>query len=161
MHFNTTEQLLRKIEQYVSTDQIKIQETTAYLGNAVELVTIMDEPRIGFEVAEDSVIFYFFSDHIHFDDYCTELEYGEPNYLSRAEEFVDNLFTLPIRRRYIRKGTKVVYDQSWFVHSDGEEESIAGVMLCSPGFKNLFASKEEFMEIWQYDKNGFQWKKLS
>lgn len=158
--FDATKRILSKISRYISVDSVCVEQTTAYYGNAVELVTVSEEVNVGFEAAEESVIFYFFSDHVHFDDYTSELEEGDPDFLTRAEAFVDDLFTRPIHRRYTRKGTRVVYDQSWFVRENGTEESVAGVTLCGPGWKNLFQPKERFDELWQFDADTKRWQRI-
>ncbi|MBQ8683328.1 MAG: hypothetical protein IJ518_02280 [Clostridia bacterium] len=158
--FDTTKRILSKIGRYVSVDSVSVEQTTDYCGNPVELITISKDVNVGFEAAEESVIFYFFSDHVHFDDFSVELEGDEPNFLARAESFVDDLFTLPIHRRYSRKGTRVVSDQSWFVQKSGKEESIAGVTLCGPGWKNLFKPKERFDELWQFNADTKQWQRI-
>ncbi len=87
-------------------DNLHVQtESTNWRGKKYkcDYVQIIKNDNIRFEVLENEVIAFFFIDHIHFEDYSFELEDGQPDYISRAQEFFEKLFTLPIERKRFNK----------------------------------------------------------
>lgn len=80
--------------------------------------------------------------------------------MQQAEEFVDNLFCLPLLLRTANKGDRVVRTESFFVHPNGQNESIAGIFFYGAGMRNVFKKKSILDETWQYDHKSNTWMKL-
>lgn len=139
MNYCETQKLLDIIYKYLPAESLFVQtENTDWRGRKYksDFVNVLESDNIGFEVFENEIIIFYFTDHVHFEDYTLD---GEPekNYTERAESFLKKLFTLPIERCYTKKGDKVVRDESFFVVSETEKESCTGVCL-SPSLKNIF-----------------------
>lgn len=153
VNFKTTTELLETIDKYADVKNVKVKtENTNWRGQKYtsDFITIDEEETISFEVFDNEIIVFFFGDHIHFEDYTSSFDYGEYDYITRAKEFFENLFTLPIKFKFVEKGGKVIRSESFFCHSNGNEESIAGVTISFS--KNPFAKKQKREELWQFSK---------
>lgn len=157
INFKATEQLIDTVSKFIPTERITIKSKgnkdwrgTEYTADYVEI--IKEKPnRISFEVTEEEIILFFFSDHIHFEDYTLDLAPEDANYVDRAIEFLKKLFTLPIERRYTIKGDRVTRDESFFILPNQEKESCAGVTLSFAGLKNIFNNSIKHTEIKKFD----------
>lgn len=144
MNFESTQRLLDVASNYVKTENISIESDgnkdwkgRKYIADDVEI--IKEEPnQISFEVTEKEIIIFFFTDHVHFEDYSSDLDNSDADYVERAITFLEKIFTLPIETRYTTKGDKIIRNESYFVLSNGEKESCAGIAFCSAGLKNFF-----------------------
>lgn len=157
MNFQTTEKLIAVADKYIKCDNytIKTEGHKNYRGidYTADYVEIINDPNnsVSFEVTENEIIIFFFSDHVHFSDYGLDVEKDEPDYIDRAIEFLENLFNFPIERKYTVRGDKVVRDESFFILSETKKESCAGVCLCFAGIKNLFKKKGKIVEVKKFD----------
>ncbi len=157
MNFKETEQLLTTVTKYLSSDKIRIQTDTCkdYLGKSytADYVQITNDPNnhIGIEVTENEIIIFFFTDHAHFEDYTSPIKEGETNYIQRAAEFLDKLFTLPIERNYTIKGNRIIRDESFFIIGN-KKVSCAGITLSFAGFRNMFKKKKRVCEKFLFNK---------
>lgn len=157
MNFTATKTLTDTVGKYVSAEKLNIKSNghkdywgREYTADFVEIFS--EEPnRLSFEVTENEIIVFFFTDHIHFEDYTFDLNDGEPDYIQRAAEFLDKLFTLPIALEYMSKGNRIIKSESFFI-SDNEKESCAGKTLSSAGIKNIFKKKRYRVEIKKFDR---------
>ncbi len=160
MNFKATEKLISVTGNFIDSDNYSIQTEghKNYIGveYTADYVKIIDDPHnsVSFEVTEDDITVFFFTDHAHFNDYCCELKDNEPDYVERAAEFLEKLFTLPIERKYTLKGTKVIRDESWFIQSQTEKESCAGTTFSFAGIKNIFKKKRTVAEAKRFDKTA-------
>ena len=158
MNFKATACLLSVMGKFIHAEHYRIQTEghKNYLGAAytADYVEIIDDPQnsVSFEVTEDEIIVFFFTDHVHFNDYGIDLEDNEPDYVARAAEFLEKLFTLPIERRYTLKGNRVIRDESLFRPSETEKESCAGVIFYFAGIQNIFQKKRQVVEIKRFDQ---------
>ncbi len=130
MNFQSTSKLIAVADKYIKCDNytVKTEGHKNYRGidYTADFVEIINAPNnsVSFEVTENEIIIFFFSDHVHFSDYELEVEKGAPDYVDRAVEFLEKLFTLPIEREYTVKGDKVVRDESFFIISKAEKEVV-------------------------------------
>lgn len=157
MNFQATDKLIAVTNKYIKCDNytIKTEGHKDYRGvdYTADYVEILNDTSnsVSFEVTENEIIIFFFSDHVHFSDYGLEVEEDEPDYIDRAVEFFENLFTPPIERKYIIKGNKVVRDKSYFIMSQTEKVSCAGVTLCFSGIRNIFKKKKKIIAVKKFD----------
>ncbi len=158
MNFKGTEKLISVTGKFINADNYNIRTKGHKNYRGVEYtadyVEIINDPHnsVSFEVTENEIIVFFFTDHVHFNDYAMDLEDNESDYIERAAEFLENLFTLPIERKYTVKGNKVIRDESMFIQSQTEKESCGGVTFCFAGIKNILKKKRTVMEVKRFNK---------
>lgn len=154
MNYNTTQILLDTVKPYFDIENIKITtENTDWKDRPYksDFVTLIENQDVGFEVFDNEIIVFYFTDHTHFEDYSSDLNEGDPDYVQRAKEFLKQLFTLPIRKYDIFKGKKLSCDKYYFVLSDGTEDFIGGTLYKLCRFLNPFRKKRTEITTWQYD----------
>lgn len=157
MIFKATETLTDTVCKYVPSEKLNVKSDTfknyfgaEYDANFVEILTESSD-TFSFEVSEKEIIIFFFNDHIHFEDYTSDLEYGELNYVQRADEFLNKLFTLPIELHSTFKGNKNVSSENFFITEKGRE-SCAGKTVCSAGIKNILKQRTKHIETKIFDR---------
>lgn len=113
MIFSATKTLIDTVCKYVSLEKLNVKSDTSnsffgaeYDADFVEISTESSN-TFSFEVSENEIIIFLFDDHIHFEDYTSDLADGEPDYVQRADEFLNKLFTLPIELHSTFKGIKM------------------------------------------------------
>lgn len=151
MNFEATGQLLAVVGQYLDLQKTHISlENRDRRGRPYrsDLVTIDESNHIGFEVFENEITCFYFTDHCHFWEYADMPAEGEDHYVAQAIQFLNRLFTLPIKYAYTKRGKKTVREEYFFLLPDGTEESIEGVFL-TPSLK-LFSPKRDYMEIFRF-----------
>ena len=153
MNYADTSELLEVLNKYVAYENIDIKtEIEDWRGKILhdDFLTI-DNENVRIEVSDGGIIIGYFTDHTHFDDSTFELQDGEPNYLERAKEFIDELFTYKIKQvNYYRKG-ELVKDKYYFIAENGAEgEFIGGATyhICLFGRNSIIKTET----VWQYDK---------
>lgn len=116
-----------------------------------DFVTLEAEHNVGFEVFENEIIIFYFKDHVHFEDYSSEREEGEPDYVERAKDFLVNLFTKEIRIEEYYKKDELVKDCYYFVTSEGDEYIGGTYWKFLPA---VFGKKhlQKKVQIWTYNK---------
>ena len=144
-----TDKFIPKSQYVVQTDGHKDYLGRSYTADYVEIIK-QSPCHIAFEVVENEIIIFYFGDHIHFEDYSSELEQGMPNYVDRAIEFLEMFFRYPIERRYTSKGNKVVRDESILIVSEKKQERIC-VTYSGAGLKNLFKKRVETVKRYAFD----------
>lgn len=154
MIFNTnykeTNMLLDGLKQYIDLNTVKIStENTDWRNRKYksDLVTLINEPSIGFEVFEDEIIVYYFTDHVHF----SHDNDSECDYIKDAQIFLDRLFSLPIKKYEIKKGNKLLREKYTFLFPNDKEEN-TNTIVYSFGVLSLFSKKITTIETWQFDK---------
>lgn len=153
MNFHTTQTLLDAIKPYFDLDNIKLSTNNKdWKGRPYQsdYVTLIENQNVHFEVFDNEIIVAFFTEHLHFEDYSSDLNDGNPDYIQRAAEFLKQLFTLPIRKFDIYKGKRISGYKYYLLQPDGTEERISASWY---GFRflNPFAKKETEITTWQYD----------
>lgn len=107
MNYETTKHILEKLKPYVDIENLDIStESTGWKGRKykADYIKIDEKHNVGFEVTDRSIIVFYFSDHSHFDNYTSDE--NDIDYIGWAMEFLENLFTLPIRHVEKYKGKK-------------------------------------------------------
>ncbi len=159
MNFEATKRLLDVVSSYIPIENLTVKSDgnidwrgRAYIADFVEIIK-EGSNQISFQVTEKEIIVFFFTDHIHFEDYSSASENNDPNYVERAMEFLKKLFTFPVELRYTTKGDKIIWSESYFVLPNAEKESCAGITLCLAGFKNIFKKRVKHMEVKSFDNH--------
>ncbi|MBQ8600465.1 MAG: hypothetical protein IJ407_03690, partial [Clostridia bacterium] len=119
-----------------------------------DFVSIDAKNHVGFEVFENEVIVFYFTDHSHFEDYSSELQAGEDNYIERAKSFLKELFEYKIRHVEYYKG-KTLSSEKYFLlyNDDRDDECIGNTWFGLSKFINPFGKKTMHSMTWQFDKS--------
>lgn len=157
MHFETTSMLLKIIQPYIENSIVNIStENNDWRNRNYEsdFVNIDAKNHVGFEVFENEIIVFYFTNHYHFEDYSSELQDGEDNYIERAKSFLKKLFEYKIRHIEYYKG-KTLYSEKYFlIYNDGrDDERIGNTWFGLVRFINPFGKKTINSTIWQFDKS--------
>ena len=97
------------MKPYVDVENLDIStENTDWKGRKykADYVELDKKHDVGFEVTDRSIIVFCFTAHQHFDNYTTDE--NDTDYIGWAMEFLENLFTLPVRHIEKYKGTKLI-----------------------------------------------------
>ena len=84
MNFEITNELIDTIKPYTENVTVKIStDNKDWKGRDYksDFVTIDEKNNVGFEVFDNEIIVFYFTDHYHFEDYSSELEDGEDDYI--------------------------------------------------------------------------------
>ena len=158
MNYETTKELLEVIDQYIENANITISiENEDWKGKKYEsdFVTIDEKNNVGFEVFDNEIIVFYFTDHCHFEDYSSDLEDGDDDYIKRAKDFIVRLFENKIKYIQIYRGKKLASEKYYIIYSENNEEQIGGTWWGLERILNPFAKKTEKTTIYQYNKvNG-------
>lgn len=156
MNFEITTELLETIKSYIEKANTTIAtENKDWKGRTYksDFITIDDKNNVGFEVFDNEIIVFYFTDHYHFEDYSSELEDGEDDYIKRAKDFLTNLFENKIKHLEIYKGKKLATEEYYFIYSDNTEERIGGTWWGLERFLNPFAKKIERETVYKFNKD--------
>lgn len=155
MNHKATEKILNAIRPFCDLNDILIStENKDWRGRNYksDYVTIIKRHNIGFEVFDNEIIAFYFTDHCHFEDYSSTTE-DDADYVTRAIDFLTRLFTLPIRYVKVTRGKRVKREEYFFVMQNGQEESMSGPCIRLFG-GNPFLRKITTKVNWQYDKTA-------
>lgn len=155
MNFTITSELLETIKSYTENATVTIStDNKDWKGRDYEsdFVTLDKENNVGFEVFHNEIIVFCFTDHYHFEDYSSELEDGEDDYIKRAKDFLVELFENKIKYIQVYKGKKLATEKYYIVYSDNTEERIGGIWWGLERFLNPFAKKTEKTTIYKFNK---------
>ena len=155
MNFATTNELLETLKPYTENANITVScENTDWKGQNYksDFVTINEENNLGFEVFDNEIIVFYFTDHYHFEDYSSESEYGENNYIKRAKDFLKKLFENQIKHIEMFKGKKLATEKYYIIYSDNKEEYIGGTCWRLMRLFNPFLKKKEKETIYKFSK---------
>jgi len=117
LNFEITSVLLEALKPYLENSVVDISPDNTDWRNRhykSDLVTIDAKNHVGFEVFENEIIAFYFTDHYHFEDYTSKLQDGEENYIERAKHFLKELFEYRIRHVEYYKG-KTLYSEKYIV----------------------------------------------
>ena len=155
MKFEITNELIDTIKSYTENATVTIStENKDWKGRNYEsdFVTIDKKNNVGFEVFDNEIIVFYFTDHYHFEDYSSELEDGD-DYIKRAKNFLIELFENQIKYIEIYRGKKLATEKYYFVYSDNTEERIGGTWWGLERFLNPFAKKIEKITFYKFNKD--------
>lgn len=149
-----TRELMETVQEFCNLDMIAVStENVDWRGNAYksDVVTLDVEHNIGFEVLDNEIIIFYFEDHTHFEDYSSDLQDGEPDYVARAKEFLMKLFAQKIRIEKYYKKNALVKDSYYFILPESEEY-IGGTHWKL--FSALFCKKslQKEVRVWEFNK---------
>ncbi|MCH5314842.1 MAG: hypothetical protein J1E81_02920 [Eubacterium sp.] len=157
MNFETTSVLLEALKPYIENSVVDISTDNKDWRNQnykSDLVTIDAENNIGFEVFDNEIIAFYFTNHYHFEDYTSELQNGQDNYIERAKSFLKELFENKIRHVEHYKGQSLSSEKYFIMYQDGQEdECISSTWFGLSKFINPFGKKSIHSTIWQFDKS--------
>ena len=163
MNFKITNELIDTIKPYIENATVTISsDNKDWKGRDYksDFVTIDANNNVGFEVLENEIIVFYFTDHCHFEDYSSELQDGEDDYAQRAKKFLIDLFTNEIRYVSVYKGKKLFCEKYYFACPDGTIERIGGTWWGFAKFLNPFAKKIENTTVYKYDKANQTFKRI-
>lgn len=143
MLFDTKEYILRELSELLSNVSVSAES---------DLVFIDEKHGVGFEVLENEIIVFYFTEHEHFEDYSSALEEGDPTYIERAVDFLKNLLTRPVRHVEYYKGRTLAKEKYFFIKENGEEEYFGGTWFGLSSFINPFAKKSEQSITWFFNR---------
>lgn len=161
MNFNATSILLDTINEYIKNSTVVIDDTQKKdyrnLTYISDYVIIDSKNDVGFEVYENEIIVYFFNEHYHFEDYTSELEDGEEDYIERAKSFLNDLFKYKICHIEYYKGKTLSSEKYFLLYNDSrKDECIGNVWYGLSKFINPFGKKSTCSTTWKFDKaKGF------
>lgn len=155
MYYKTTEALIEVLKPY--TERIIVDSSVSKDWRNQEyqsdFVTVARENNFGFEVFENEIIVFLFTDHYHFEDYTSELQEGQDDYVKRAKAFLKELFEVRIRHVEYYKGKKLASEKYILMYDDGrEDDCIGSTWYGLERFLNPFAKKTMRSATWQFDK---------
>lgn len=152
MYFETTSWLIEELKPYIKHETIAVSfdnKDWKKRNNKSDYVTIDKTNNVGFEVFDNEIIAFYFSDHYHFEDYTSELKEFEDDYTKRARDFLIKLFTTPLRHSEIYKGKRLASEKYYFIYDHKDDEYIGGTWF---GVINPLAKKTVKSTTWIYDK---------
>ena len=155
MNYETTKYLLDAIQLYLKNANIIIKtenKNYPYQKSISDYVIIDETNDVGFEVFDNEIIVYYFTDHCHFEDYTSKLHEKEDDYIKRAESFLKELFKYKIRHAKYYKGKTLYLEKYILMYYDGRNDEIIGSTWYGL-FKliNPFAKKYAESKTWQFD----------
>ena len=156
MNYEITTELIDTIKPYTENATVTISTNNIdWKGRNYEsdFVTIDKKNNVGFEVFDNEIIVFYFTDHYHFEDYSSELEDGDDDYIKRAKNFLIELFENQIKYIQIYKGKNLVTEKYYLIYSDNTEKRIGGTWWGLERFLNPFAKKVEKITIYKFNKD--------
>jgi len=152
MNFEVTKRILEKFKSYIDVKKATVDSYTDDFRDKeykIDRITLDEETNLWFEVTNREIIIFCLDSHQHFDNYATDE--NDDTYIDHAIEFLEDLFTLPIKLVEKWKGQKVVNEKYYFIKDDEDHcfENISPLLL----FFNPFAKKIYRTSMWKYDSN--------
>lgn len=159
-NYSITENLLNIVREFAPNSTIQISSSNKdWQGREYksDYITIDEKNHVGFEVFENEIIAFYFSEHHHFEDYSSSPAEDEPDFVDRMRIFLRNLLTCTIRHEKTYKGKVLIKERYIFIHKDKTEECPAGYWIHNLFIRVIpFLSKQSEYRLWKYnDQNGF------
>ena len=155
MNYHITEDLLNVVYKLTPNSNVKITCTNKNRRGEEyqsDLVTIDEENNIGFEVFENEIIAYYFTEHHHFEDYSLSIDDGESNFVDRMKSFLNDLFTCTIRHEKQYKGSVLISEKYVFIREDKTEDCPAGIWIHGLLIRLIpFLRKRTEYKLWKFD----------
>ena len=121
-----------------------------------DFVTIDEKNNVGFEVFDNEIIVFYFTDHQHFEDYSSVLEDKEEHFIERAMDFLSKLLQYPIRHICCYKGKRISIEKYYLVYGNGmKDKYIGSTWFGLVHFINPFAKKSIQSNTYQYDSTTY------
>lgn len=163
MNYPLTQGLIDFIKEIAPNSPVAAPCTEKdWRGNVSDFVIVDETNHVGFEVFENEVIAFYFTEHHHFEDYSSSLEDGQPSYGERAQDFLKDLFTCTIRHEKTYKGKTLIAERYVFVYDDNTEDCPAGVWIHGILARiNPFLGKHTESKLWKYDMQSGVFMKIT
>ncbi len=152
-NYQETKEILNALSKYLDVSKLEIStKNSDWKGREYEsdLVHVIKDSGITFEVFENEIIVYFLKDHIHF--YKMD-DNEDVTYLARTIEFFEQLFTCKVVREEYYKGKALICNKHKLIYPDGKIVDDLGVTYY--GFLHLinpFLKKKKVVTVWRFDK---------
>lgn len=156
MNFETTNELIKTIKPYTENANITASSENEKFGDKsvnFDFVTIDENNNVCFQVFDEEIIVFYFTDHCHFEDYSSDSEDEIEDYLERAKKFLISLFENQIKYVEIHKGKKLSTEKYFIVYPDKTEERVGGVWWGLARFINPFSRKTVKTTFYKFDKS--------
>ena len=157
LNFETTSVLLEVLKPYIENSVVDISTENKDWRNRdykSDLVTIDAKNRVGFQVFDNEIIIFYFTGHCHFEDYSSEPQNGQDNYIERAKSFLKKLFEYKILHIEYYKGKSLSSKKYFIIYNDESEyECIGKTWFGLSKFINPFGRKHTLSKTWQFDKS--------
>lgn len=157
MNYETTAILLDELKPYIENSIVDISTENKDWRNRdykSDLVTIDAKNQVGFEVFDNEIIAYYFTDHYHFEDYTSELEDEQEDYIECAKSFLKELFEYRILHIEYYKGKSLSSEKYFIMYPDGrEDECIGNIWFGFSKLINPFGKRSVKSTTWQFDKS--------
>ena len=113
-----------------------------------DIIIIDETHNVGFEIFENEIIVFFFSAHTHFENYSDK---NNSEYISRAKEFLNKLFTCTIKHEKIFKGKTLTEERYTFINKDNTDD--CPIYVCNKLLPRFipFLSKHTYAKLYKYN----------
>ncbi len=156
MRHSLTREIIKSIQKYLKdgTVSVGVRSTEWHDRNhESDKIVIDNDSSVGFEVFEDEIIVYFFSDHYHYEDYSYVLDEDDPTFSERATALIKGLLTSTVSLERTFKGSHLVSERYIFIDSDGKNASPIGAWKHHFFLRiNPFVQKRIETKTWRYNK---------
>lgn len=156
MNFDITSKILDSLSPYIINADVTVStDNKDWLNRPKksDIVTIDAKSNVSFEVLENEIIVFYFTDHTHFEDYSAELEDGQDDYVTRAIDFLKELLCYYVCQLKFFKGKSLVSEKYLIMYHDGREDNQIGNTIYSFwGIINPFCKRRTETKTWIFDK---------
>lgn len=159
MNYETTSLILKELEPYIVNSQIKISsknENYFHSKCKSDYIMIDSANNVGFEVFDNEIIVFYFTMHIHFEDYSFEPDDDKDNnYIKRAELFLKELFEYTIQHIEYYKGKKLISEKYFLKYDNANNNECIGNSYYGL-FRIINPLKKKTMRLtlWRFDKEN-------
>ena len=155
MNYLTTKALLEALNPYTDNASIHISTVNKdWQGKEYksDFVMIDEKNHVGFEVFDNEILVFYFTDHCHFEDYSYGSENEGADYIKRAKDFLMLLFENRIKYIEIYKGKKLASEKYYFVYADNTEKHIGTSWSGFITPLNPLAKKKVKITVWKFNR---------
>lgn len=161
MIYSTTRKILEELSPFISEDGLEATEELHEKedGSGTETgdkIFLDKKNNVWFEVFENEIVLFYFTDHEHFDDYMTPPADGEPNYIERATDFLKRLLSLRLKKTDTVKGSDMLRVEYAFIDGDGNEEFLGGTWKM---INDGDSRPQVEVSVWKFDGNKNRFEK--
>lgn len=151
MNYEVTNELINELKSYITSENIKIITDDK---DKSDYVIIDEKNNVGFEVMENEIIVFFFTDHRHFNTYSTNSQDNNNDYIKQAKIFLSELFSYEIKHIEIYKGKKLTSEKHFIIYPDNRAPFDLGTIIhLFSRSVNPFLRRTETCTIWHYDRS--------
>lgn len=157
MNFDITSKIIEELKPYIKDESIAVSlenKDWKKRDYKSDLVTIDEKNNVGFEVFDNEIIVYYFTDHCHFEDYSSEFDEVEDNYIKRAIDFLAELLQYKICHQEYYRGKSLYSEKYYIIYDDDRKNKCIGTTWYGLSkFINPFGKRSRKSTIRQYNKS--------